>query len=362
MGRRVRTTTLVLALFVVTAAVGPAAVAGQTDGTPTDAQECRFPVTETDATGAEVTVEAEPETVVTLNPSAAQTMWEIGAEEKVIGVTKHATNLEGADERTNISRDGETIDPEIVVELEPDLVLAPSSQVVSEELVEVLREAGLTVYHYQSATSIEDVQDHTRLTGRFVGECEGAEETVAWMDHEIETVEAAVESEDRPLVLYTFFGFTAGEETFIHELLETAGGTNLAAEVGIEEYQQVNEETVIEQDPEWIVLNSDSPEVPDGEAYNATTAVREDQVVVVDINHLNRPGPRIVHGIAAMAEAFHPEAYASAAEAETNATGTAAAGSTDDAGPLDQPGFGAAPALLALLLAVLAARRTEGAP
>ena len=351
-------TPLLVALLVAAVALGPAAVAGQADGTATD-QKCRFPVTETDATDTAVTLEEEPETVVTLNPSAAQTMWEIGAEEKVIGVTKHATNLEGAEERANVSRSGETVNPETVVELDPDLVLAPSSQVVSEDLIEVLREAGLTVYNFPSATSLDDVRAHTRLTGRLVGECDGADETVAWMDREIGVVEAAVEGEDRPDVLYTFFGYTAGEGTFIHEVIETAGGNNVAAEAGIEEYQQINEETVLEQDPEWIVLNSDSPEVPDGEAYDATTAVREDQVVVVNINHLNRPGPRVVYGVSKLAETFHPEAYAAAAaEAESTETPDDERGD----GAFGQAGFGAGVALAALVGGALAARRTDGGP
>ncbi|MEY7849337.1 PGF-CTERM-anchored ABC transporter substrate-binding protein [Natrarchaeobius sp. A-rgal3] len=303
------------------AAVGGESVAHERPSIDT-VDDCSFPVTMTDDSGTEVTLEDEPETVVTLNPSAAQTMWEIGAEEKVVGTTKHAENLEGASERTNISTDAETIEPEIVVDLEPDLVLAPSSNFVSEETVETLREAGVTVYYFQSAESLEEVRERTLLVGSLVGECEGAEETVAWMDDELEIVEAALEGEERPDVLYTFFGFTAGEETFIHELIETGGGTNVAAEAGVAAYEQLSEETVVEQDPDWIVLNTNSPEMPDSSAYESTTAVQSDQVVTVDINHLNRPGPRVIHAITTFAETFHPEAYAAAtADAADEPTG-----------------------------------------
>ena len=373
-----------MALLVFTSVVAPAVAVGE-EGPDTEVStpECDFPLSVTDATETEVTIDEEPETVVTLNPSAAQTMWEIGAEEKVIGVTKHAMNLEGAEERTNVSTAGETIEPEIVVELEPDLVLAPLSAVATPEIVETLREAGVTVYAYPLADSIAEVKERTLLTGQMVGECEGATETVEWMNEEIETVETAVEDEPKPDVLYVFFGFTTGEGTHIHEILETAGGNNVAADAGIEEYQQISDETVLEQNPDWIVLNTNSPELPDSEAYERTTAVEENRTIVVDINTLNRPAPRIVNVIAELAEAFHPEAYAEAVEATLEPTPDAEQDETPESTPDaeqdetpeptpdaeptpeptpddadDQPGFGVAVALVALSLsAVLAAKR-----
>lgn len=309
--RRPITLVLVALLVGSVAGIGAAGPAGSAQSTA----DCGFPVSAVDATDTEVTVEAEPESIVTLNPSAAQTLWEIGAREKVTGVTKHAMNLEGASERTNISRADQTISHEVVVELDPDLVLAPLSTVTTEEDVNKLRGAGLTVYAYPSADSIEAVRERTLLTGQLVGACGGAEDTVEWMDERIAVVENAVEGQTRPDVLYAFFGYTAGSGTFIHEIIETAGGDNLAADMGIEEYKPLNEEAVLEEDPDWMVLNSDSPTIPDGEGYQQTTAVRENQTVIVDINHLNRPAPRIVYGITALAETFHPDAYAAAQEA-----------------------------------------------
>ena len=122
--------------------------------------------------------------------------------------------------------------------------------------------------------------------------------------------------------LYSFFGYTAGQDTFIDELIVAAGGTNVAAEEGIEEYQPLSQETVVDTDPDWIVLNSNSPEIPEGEGYEQTTAVQEEQVIIVDINHLNRPAPRVVYGVSAMAEAFHGDAYEEALEAAEDEEGT----------------------------------------
>lgn len=328
---------------------------------------CGFPTTTTDATGTEVRVEDRPERIVTLSPSAAQTMWDIGARDRVVGVTQYATYLEGADTRTNVSGAGQTlISTEQVVGANPDLVLAPN--VVPNETVTALRDAGLTVYKAEAAGTLRDVADKTRLFGRLVGSCASANATADRFEAELATVEEAVAGEDRPRVLYTFFGFTAGEGTFIDEIITTAGGENVAAEANITGFQQVSPETVVAQDPEWLVLNSDSPQAPRTDAYNSTTAVQEGNVVVLDANYISQPAPRVIRSVQTLAQAFHPDAYAqanatatptpteTATPTETPSTTTQAVDDTP-ATTTSTPGFGVVVALLSTLVAALLARR-----
>ena len=364
-------TRLVVALLVLVAALGPIGVAGAATAQETTATEnCSFPVTRTDATGTEVTIEAEPQEIVTLSPSAAQTMWEIGGREKVVGVSQYAGYLEGADSRTNVSGAGQSyVNTEVVVGLEPDLVIAPN--VIPNETVQQLRDAGLTVFKTPFAGSIEDVYAKTELLGRLTGECEGAASTVSWMQDRISTVREAVEGQDRPRVLYTFFGYTAGEGTFVDEIITTAGGRNVAAEANISGYAQISEEVVIQQNPEWIVLNGDDPTVPQSAAYNETDAVKQNRTVVLDRNYVNQPAPRIVRPVTKLAKAFHPEAYAAANATETTdaettveateraaegatPSGTSTAETTESSG---QPGFGVTATLVALAAVALLARR-----
>ncbi|MEF8886807.1 MAG: PGF-CTERM-anchored ABC transporter substrate-binding protein [Haloarculaceae archaeon] len=312
---------VLLAVVVLTAALVPAVAGAQTT------KDCSFPVERTDVTGAEVRVTEEPTRVVTLNPSAAQTMWEIGAREKVVGVTKYASNLDGAAAKTNISGAGQTINNEEVVGLEPDLVLAPNT--VTNETVEKLRDSGLTVYRFREAESIDDIKRKTRIIGELTGECAGAAETVEWMESRLATVDQAVEGGDRPDAIYVFYSYTSGQNTFIHTLIERAGGNNIAVDAGIEGYKPVNQEVIVNRNPEWILLNDDWDEVPKTAAYNSTTAVQEGNVLVINKNHLNRPAPRVVYALTTMAETFHPEAYAAANATEE--TADAASPTVDEA-------------------------------
>lgn len=337
------------------------------------AQPCSFPVTMTDATGTDVRLTEEPQRVVTLNPSAAQIMWEIGAREKVVGVTKYAAYLNGSADRTVVSGEEQIVVFEKVVDLNPDIVLAPNA--TSEETIEKLREAGITVYHFPLEATIEDVYEKVRTIGRLTGECDGAQETVDWMQDRIGVVREAVEGRERPDVLYLFFSYTAGSGTFINEIIQTAGANNIAAEVGIESYQQISPEVVVEQDPDWIILNSDDPAIPKSDAYNQTTAVKEGQVVIVQIEHLNQPAPRIVYAITKLAKHFHPDAYAAANATPTPSptptaqltesptpTPTPSPAPTTSAPPTEapgQPGFGFIVAIGALVAGLGLARRSR---
>lgn len=269
-----------------------------------DGTECGFPHSTTDATGTEITLTEEPDRVVTVWPSAAQPVWDIGAADKVVGTTKWAHYLDGAENRTNISGQDGGISSETVVGLEPDLVLA--AYITDQEVIELLRQADVKVYQFEEPTTIDDIKHNVQITGRVLGHCDGASQTVEWMNQTINRVETAVAGKDKPRVLYvTAFNYGPGTGTFAHKIIETAGGENIMATADVEGWAMVNEEIVINQDPEWIILNDRSPQVPDSPAFNATTAVQQDQIVVVGHPYLNQAAPRVVYAMVTIANAIH---------------------------------------------------------
>ncbi len=325
--------------------------AGGAHGGVAAAQDaCEFPVTATDATGEEITIEEEPDRIVAMQPSDAQILWEIGAREKVVGmpVGQYTDYLEEYDEPADITQDdGLTVNTEEVVDLEPDLVLA--SAVADEEQVGQLRDTGLTVYRVQSAASIDDVVENTETVGRLTGECAGAAETVETMEEEIGAVEAAVEGEERPTVLFAMGdGFTAGQGTFIEDIVRTAGGENLGSIAGIEFYGQISEEVVIAEDPDWIVYPDTFEEPPVSDrVIESTTAGQEGQIVQASADRMNQPGPQVVSTVTELAETFHPEAYGAQGDVPAEEGGNDQPAESGE----DQPGFGIAAAVAALVAA-----------
>lgn len=305
----------------------PRAVTGPT--TPqvsqTTASSCTFPFTETDSTGTSVTVKEPPERVVTLSPSAAQTMWEIkGARDKVVGVNPNSYYLDGAATREPVFDLLESgfysLRPNVskVAALEPDVVLAPN--VIKDSDVESLRAEGLTVYKFRPANSVEFIYQKTRLTGRLVDECDDADNRTAELRAQVDTVRRATAGVDRKLVLYEFFGFTTNDNYYISDVIEIAGGENLGSRYGQEfepgtygykgqnfgtQYPDLQDKFAT-ADPAWIVKPTGAP-VPT--AFSATTAVRQNQTVSVNSNFISQPAPRVVIAMTQIVRALYPERY-----------------------------------------------------
>jgi iron complex transport system substrate-binding protein len=243
-------------------------------------------------------------------PSAAQTMWEIGGQDEVVGVSQYATYLDGAGELANVSAPGfGTYNVERIVELEPDVVLAPN--VIPNQSVQRIRSAGITVFKMGPATSIADVREKTTLIGRLTGNCEGAADANAWMDANLQAASDAVGDRTTPRALYMLSGgFTTGSGTFIHDMITAAGARNVAAESGIAGYAEISEEVVLDRDPQYLLVGSSQSPYPDQEPYASTTAVQEGNVVSLAGLRTGQAAPRtIVYTVRNLTEEFHGDAF-----------------------------------------------------
>ena len=331
-----------LAALVVLAVVttgGTAAGAGLTgvdhpsanSPSTTDASDaCEFPVTVTDATGTEVTLDEQPDRITTTNPSAAQTLWELGAQDRVVGVTQFATYLDGAEDRTNVSANF-GVNVERVVDTDPDLVLAPNA---SAGQVEALRDAGLTVYHFPEATDVDDIAAKTERTGRLVGSCEAAGDVNTEMNETVADVEDRTADLDRPEALYPLGGgFVAADETFINEIMRIGGTTNVAAAEG-DGYPQLSDEVILETNPELLIVTSPDAAILDEQPYASTTAGIERNYVVMDVNYLNQPAPRSViestETLATEVEELQPDDQASSSGGGGGGGGSTAEETTEE--------------------------------
>jgi len=338
---------MVLLAGLFGAGLGPAVGQPVTNETTVD---CTYPITVSDATGADVTVSEEPQRVVVLAPSAAQVMWEIGAEEKIVGmpVKFYTQYLNGSTEKTNVVGEQGTPQVETIIGLEPDLVLAPN--IISQDAVEQLRGANVTVYRFESATSIEDVVEKTRLTGRLVGAYDTAQQVSARTAATLSAYQRATANEERPTVYYAMGGgYTAGTETFVGDVIHAAGGQNIASAANISTYKPISTEVVVEQNPDWIVLPRGAP-APSGPAINETTAIQQDQILRVDANSISQPGPRVTQPLETIAAALHPNAAGNVSvdPSTVSAPICAADVSTTPVTTTSGPGVGAIGALVAI--------------
>jgi iron complex transport system substrate-binding protein len=106
--------------------------------------------------------------------------------------------------------------------------------------------------------------------------------------------------------------YTAGEGSFLASLITTAGGEPITGDALS---TSIELEDLVAADPELILLGSatyDSTITPESVAarpgWESMTAVVDGRIVPINDIIVSRPGPRIVDGLEALAEAIHPDA------------------------------------------------------
>jgi len=179
----------------------------------------------------------------------------------------------------------------------------------TEDLLETLDDAGITVVVLDTATSLDDVRENVRVTGQVTGECDGAEETIDWMNERLEIYEDALENESEPLAYYD-----GGENGDTHGTgdVPTRGDdycrSDQPGRVGrSNRLGQMNAEVVVDEDPEWIVYPDRTAEPPSADSLEETTAITEGNVVAVDDNAMSQPGPNVVYAIETIIEQVYPK-------------------------------------------------------
>jgi iron complex transport system substrate-binding protein len=295
---------------------GATSAIGSTGPTGVTATEASFPVTITDDDGVSVTIQAEPQRIVTFAPSATEIVFALGLGDRLVGVSGAFDDY--PPEASEIERIGGAgdfgVDPNIerVVALEPDLFLTIKG---GDQWKTRLRELGVPVVTLD-ATDLEDLLGDIEVAGRITGASVEAEALVADIGSQAEEVEAAFVGVEPVTCFYeTFYPplFTVGPGTFIYDLLVRAGCEPVTASSD-QQYPQWSVEDLVDEGPEVYLVSSESGATPKAVArragFEAVTAVAAGRVFAIESDLAERPGPRIVRGLRLIAEALHPEAFA----------------------------------------------------
>ena len=278
-------------------------------GTEEGADEGSFPVTVT-VGGTDTTIEAEPQAIVSLSPTATEMLFAIGAGDQVVAVDDFSNFPEDAPV-TDLS--GFDPNVEAIIGYEPDLVILSGDR---NDVVSGLAAVDVPTIVLPSATTIEDTYTQIEVVGAATGHVGDAAEVVANMQSDIDELVAQLPEQDEPLTYYhelddTLYSVTS--DTFIGEIYALAGLDNVAdtadgaAEAG--GYPQLSAEFLIDADPDLIFLadtkccGQDASTVAERPGWSEMSAVQQGDVVELDDDIASRWGPRIVDFLQAIVEA-----------------------------------------------------------
>lgn len=314
--RRLLTATLAIGLLLAPAA----AHAATTDADAIDAAaspgapaEAVYPFTFIDDEGTTIIVAAKPQRIVSLSPAITETVFALGAGDRLVGGTDYDDYPAEAVALPDVAGFSGVLIEQVVAQA-PDLVLAAGNGFTPADDITRMRELGLNVAVFYAETH-EEVLAAIRRIGTAIGEAPAAYALSARIAADLERVAAAVATTaTRPRTFYQIgsepelYGPAPG--SFLADLIVLAGGDPIVTSDPA--VYSISAEQIIAQDPEVIVLGDAiwgvcPADVMARPGWDVLTAVRDGAVRPVDDTTITRPGPRIALGFAELARAIHPE-------------------------------------------------------
>jgi iron complex transport system substrate-binding protein len=255
--------------------------------------------------GTEVTIAEEPDSIVSLSPTATEMLWAVGAGEQVIAVDDQSDHPEDVP-TTKLS--GYQPNLEAILEYEPDLVITASD---TDDLVAGLDKARVPTIVLPAATDLDEAYDQMERVGQATGHVEEAEALVEETRTGIEeAVDAAPDVSGT-----TFFHelspdlYSATSATFIGSVYGLFGLENVADRArGGDDYPQLSSEYVVDADPDLVFLADRfccgvSPkDVAERPGWQQVPAVADDEIHVLDEDIASRWGPRTLEFVQQVSE------------------------------------------------------------
>lgn len=262
-----------------------------------------------DDLGRSVVIEGIPQRIVSLSPANTEILFALGLGARVVGVTEYCDYPPEALDKETV---GEFYPPDIekIVALQPDLILA--TDIHRHDVIPALEERDFTVFALAPQT-LDEVLQSIETLGAITGQREQASGLVGGMQSKIDQIQGLTgELENRPRVLYVTWHdplWTVGNNTWIDDLIEIAGGVNIFAQ-DFESGTVVEIEAVIARNPEVIIASMWSFDWATNETLlEDTDASNNGRVHQVDDNLVQRPTPRLMSALAWFAHFIHPEIF-----------------------------------------------------
>lgn len=291
---------------------------------PAAAQTSSKPAPLKDDLGHEVRLPAYPARIVSLAPSNTEVLFALGLEKRIVGVTSYCDYPPEARQKTLI---GTYNDPSLekIVSLKPDLVLAAHGNPI--ELVAELEKLRIPVFSVNPKT-LNDALRNIRMIGALTGRDGEAAALIVSINARIAAVSdrtRRLPASQRPRVL--FVGgwqppfFTPGPGTVVNDLIDLAGGRNVAADAPKQTWVQYGLETLVAKAPDVVMTTYVTGEDPRVRAVDAQKtlkemdgwrtmpAVRQGRICYLFADAIFRPGPRLVDALEEMARCLHPEMF-----------------------------------------------------
>ncbi len=274
------------------------------------------PRTFVDDLGRKLYLAETPKRIVSLAPSVTEILFAIGLDQEIVGVTEFCNYPPAASDKPKVGYSQPNL--EAIVALRPELIIAPNS-FLRVDVLNRLEQLKIPTFLLDPRT-VEDIVTHVQVLGRMVGRVPESLKVSETIRKKIARLSERLTGRRRPTLLFVLNTdplMTVGPGSYIHQLIELAGARNVAENAGAP-YPRLSMEEVLRRNPEFLLFPTGRVEgIPQAEQdqwrrWTSLEAVKRNQLVQVDADVLNRPGPRVAEGLEALVTILHPDVIDSA--------------------------------------------------
>ncbi len=277
---------------------------------------------EIDDLGQELTLSSTPTRIVSLAPSNTEILFAIGAGDRVVGVTQWCNYPTAAKDIEQVAGYSD-LNIERITAVRPDLIIAARGNDL--EGLRSLEQMGVPVFAVNVQT-LDAMIDSVRRLGRLTGTTDRSDSLARMLTARLEEVDRRILDRPRPRVLWGYVAepiYTAGPGSLIDNMIERAGGENVARGAQVT-WPQVSLETIVAWAPQVLLTSLGGGMQPAGEidrlreidGWKELPAIKNGRIVHVEGDLLTRAGPRLVDAVEILANQLHP-ANPSATETPT---------------------------------------------
>lgn len=256
--------------------------------------------TVTDMAGREVSIPEHPQRILSLNPSATDTVVRLGEGGLLTAIGMESTAIPGSGAARVVGR-GPRLNRRQVAAVNPDMAFAAAGD---KETVETLSRLNVPVVSLTRPVP-EEIPDLIRFIGKCIGRPGRAKKVASSLEDYLQKAEGkkkAGGSGEAPTVYLELNGpfRTAGRGTYPHGLLRLAGARNVAA--GMEGFGKIPSQTLLDADPDillYVARGERAPNFEDRPGLETLTAVKNKRIAPVK-RHWLIPGaglPAAVEGL-----------------------------------------------------------------
>jgi iron complex transport system substrate-binding protein len=260
-------------------------------------------ITVRDDDGNVITLQKPAQRVIAMAPHVTELLFAAGGADRIVGAVTYSDFPEAAKSIPRVG-DNRLVDMERVIAMKPDLIVIWMHG-SAERQIDTLRQLGIPLFHSEPQ-KLDGIPDSLLRLGQLMGTEPAAKAAAADLRQQLDALRKQYANRPPVRMFYQVWDkplYTLSGSSIVSDSMRLCGGVNIFNDLKVTA-PVVSIEAVLQENPEAIFGTSEKNYggVNIWRPYAQLKAVHNDNLFTLNGELLNRAGPRMIAGTAALCE------------------------------------------------------------